>query len=147
MISEEMQAVILNLLVKWREDGRRKYSQRIIAKLTGVSRGSVGAIKKRGYVRRVSQQMPYPKAGVPPEIVRCERCETMALAHEPCQTCKLRRLHKQLEPVAHPPSDIVLELEPAEQRRYERLRVWQAEQRVITTERLDWQPVPDLDSP
>ena len=151
MISEEMQAVVLDLLRQWRSVGkcgtRRKYSQRIIAKITGISRGSVAAIKKRGYVRPVRKQMPYPKSGEPPEIERCGRCETMALAHEPCQICKLRRLHKHIQPVAHPPSDITLELRPAEQLRYERLRVWQAEQRAITTERLDWQPVPDLDLP
>ena len=75
----------------------------------------------------------------------CEKCGTMGLAHEPCLPCKLRRLHTQFV-TGHPPSDIALELHPTDQRRYEQLREWQAEQRKVTTERNSWPPVPDLDT-
>ena len=146
MISEDMQQVILGLLAERRKDGIRKFSQRRIAWLTDVSRGAVGTIKKRGYVRK-KKRIRYPKEGWPPKIERCERCGTMALANEPCVECRLRHLHKQIKPVEHPPSDIVLELRPVEQARYERLREWQAEQRAITADCPDSPPAPDLDPP
>lgn len=139
MISEEIQQAVLDLLRMSRPVGkrkkRRKYSQRTIAKLAGVSRGSVATIKQRGEVRLAGKQMSYPKAGTPPKIVRCERCETMALADWPCGECKLRRLHKRILPVGHSPSDIAIELRPAEQRRHAEILAWRAGQPV---------PGPDL---
>ena len=66
----------------------------------------------------------------------CERCGMMALAEEPCPECKLWRLHKQIKPVGHPASDIVLELRPAEQQRYEEVLDWRAAE-----------PVPEIDLP
>ncbi len=113
MISDEMQQVVLDLLAEQRKDGIPKFSQRQVARLTGRS---------RGYVRRMAQRISHYKIGRPPETVRCERCKTMALADEPCGECRLRRLHKQINPVGHPPSDMELELMPAEQRRYEEVR-------------------------
>ena len=134
MISEEMQQVVLDMLVEWREDGtRRKYSQRGIAKLTGISRGSVGAIKKRGRIKAVIRRRPTSQ---PPETEYCDRCGTMALTDEPCGECKLRRLHKQIKPVGHPASNIVLELRTAEQQRYKEVLDWRAAE-----------PVSDIDLP
>ncbi len=137
MISEEMQAVVLDLLQKWRSGRKRRqrgkyrrYTQRWIAEITGISRGTVRTIDKRGRVRPVRKKdvtssledvTSLSTIGVPPKTVCCERCGMMALASEPCEECRLRRLHKQIQPVGHPPSDITLELRPAEQARYEEI--------------------------
>ncbi len=148
-----MQQVVLDLLRKWRpenarrkrrkRDTRRKYSQRTIAKLAGISRGSVGKIKKRGKVVPVrvnGGKSPEPtqayQIGVPPKTVRCDKCGKMGLAKMPCGECKLCRLHKQTKPVAHPPSDITLDLTPSQWLRLNEVRA-----------RIAKQPVPKIDLP
>ena len=126
-ISDAIQQAVLDLLVLCRDDGERRYSQRVIAKMIGISRRSVAKIEQHGTVRRVVKSTcEYTKLGEPPEVERCGKCGMHTLVHEPCLECKLRRLHNQITPVAHPPSDIVPELKPAEQRRYEQLRRRQA---------------------
>jgi hypothetical protein len=86
MIAPELVQRVERLLAEGR------LSQRNIAKLTGVSRGSVGAIaagRRPDYeaLRRRRQEQEPPKRTGPPQ--RCPDCGAMVLM--PCLACELKR--------------------------------------------------------
>ena len=124
MISEEKQRWVLDLLAV-PEGDLDKLSQRAIARLAGIGRNSLVAIKDRGTVRTVSIKV----ADTAPEVERCLVCGEMALADLPCRTCRQQR--RGISPVAlasRESQDGGLRLEPEDQRRYERHQAWIAQQ-------------------
>jgi transcriptional regulator with XRE-family HTH domain len=109
-----------------------KLSQRKIARLTGVSRGTIGAIasgRRQARPRRISlweDELEVPDT--PPQ--RCPGCGGMV--YMPCRLCrtqkaiatmpalreqKLARLMQQIAPLG-------LNLKPVHQQRYEEVRRW-----------------------
>jgi transcriptional regulator with XRE-family HTH domain len=83
MISQEQVQAVRKLLA----DGR--YSQRDVAKLTGVSRGTIGAIASGQRVDRVRQPRERLEEPLGP-IVRCPTCG--GRVHAPCVLCRVRNL-------------------------------------------------------
>jgi hypothetical protein len=105
-------------------DGR--YSQRKIARMTGVSRGTVGAIasgKRRDYESRAPDTgMELEEPTGPPQ--RCPGCG--GLTYMPCRLCHVRKLIAEAR-VARPPArrerPLRLELCDEHRARYERIRL------------------------
>ena len=101
-------------------------SQRKIAGLTGVSRGTVGAIargKRPDYEairKKAAEKKPEEPAG-PPR--RCPTCGGMVIL--PCRVCRVRKLvaqHRVAPRPARPDEPLQLELVGEHRTRYERLR-------------------------
>ena len=101
-----------------------KLSYRKIAKVAGVSRGSVSLIasgKRPDYKPRKELAEEVPSG--PPE--RCPSCG--ALVYMPCRLCRLRAFLARLKRLfarrsAGPPEPIVLELNEEHRARYEEVR-------------------------
>jgi hypothetical protein len=130
MVAPELINCIEQLLI----DGKLSY--RKIARLTGVSRGTVGVIASRRW-----QKWPYPirfweedapVSDTPPE--RCPECGGMV--YMPCRLCRARKeLAKSPDLRAltrtnarQPFTPIGLNLKPAHRERYEQVRRWRREQ-------------------
>jgi hypothetical protein len=102
-----------------------KLSHRKIAKVVGVSRGSVSLIargKRRDFPPR-AELAPVVPAG-PPE--RCPSCGS--LVYMPCRLCHLRAILARLQWAityrsAGPPGPLALELKEEHQARYEEVRL------------------------
>ncbi len=106
------------------------YSQRKIARMTGVSRGSIGAIaggRRPDYENRLKEDDETGQPQGPPG--RCETCG--ALVYPPCRLCTLRRqlaLKRQIPPLpgplveSQPPEPLGLELRDEHRKRYEQVR-------------------------
>lgn len=101
-----------------------KYSQRRIARIAGVSRGTVGAIasgKRRDYATRARDLEPEGPTG-PPR--RCPGCG--GLVYLPCRLCHVRKLVGEAR-IARPPSrgetSLELDLSGDHRARYERVRL------------------------
>jgi len=114
-----------------------KLSQRKIARLTGVSRGTVGAIasgRRRLRPKRISlweEEADIPE--VPPQrcpscggmvYMRCRLCRTQkAVATMPAlRTVSLARMQSRIEPLG-------LNLKPVHHERYQEVRRWRRELR------------------
>ena len=103
-----------------------KYSQRKIARITGVSRGTVGAIasgKRRDYKARARDpELELEEPAGPPQ--RCPGCG--GLVHMPCRLCHVRKLVAEAR-IARPPTrrdpPMRLELSDDHRARYERIRL------------------------
>ncbi len=113
-----------------------KLSQRKIARLTGVSRGTIGAIalgKRQQRPRRICLWEEEPEVPASPPQ-RCPDCGGMV--YMPCRLCRtqkaiatmpalrasmLARLHQQIGPLG-------LGLKPVHHERYEEVRRWRREQ-------------------
>lgn len=106
-----------------------KLSQRKIARITGVSRGTVGAIasgKRREYEARAKDpELELEEPTGPPQ--RCSGCG--GLVYLPCRLCHVRRLVAEAR-IARPPArreePMRLELSDDHQARYERIRLRRA---------------------
>ena len=116
-----------------------KLSQRKIAKLTGISRGTVGAIargRRPDYKPRPKTDDEFDRPSGPPQ--RCGTCGGMV--YMPCRLCGLR---KQLASTAKgrwrdPRPDVPpgLELRPQHQKQYEEVRAARAEAERLEMERI-----------
>ena len=102
-----------------------KLSQRKIAALTGVSRGTVGAIAagKRSDCDAVpsNPEDPFEQSAEPPQ--QCPGCGGTVLM--PCRLCGVRRLIAEARVTRQPPEledPLKLELVGADRRRYEQVR-------------------------
>jgi transcriptional regulator with XRE-family HTH domain len=106
-----------------------KYSQRKIARITGVSRGTVGAVasgKRRDYAARARDpELELEQPTGPPQ--RCPGCG--GLVYLPCRLCHVRKLVAEGR-IARPPArreaPMRLELSDDHQARYERIRLGRA---------------------
>ena len=103
------------------------FSQRKIARLTGVSRGSVGAIasgKRPDYELRSRVEDKFERPAGPPR--RCPTCGGMV--YMPCRLCALRRRlaskGKNRRPDPRPEGGLAPELRDEHRRRYEKVRAW-----------------------
>jgi len=102
------------------------HSQRKIARMTGVSRGTVGAIatgKRRDYDASPRDgQWDLEEPTGPPR--RCPGCG--GLVYMPCRLCHVRRLVAEsriARPPARPDQVLQLELSDDQRARYERVRL------------------------
>ena len=102
-----------------------KYSQRRIARLIGVSRGTVGAIasgKRRDYERSPRDgETGLERPVGPPQ--RCPGCG--GLVYLPCRLCRVRKLiaeRRVARPPVRPEPPLRLELSDEQRARYERVR-------------------------
>jgi len=102
-----------------------KCSQRKIARITGVSRGTVGAIasgRRRDYdVPTREPELDLDEPTGPPR--RCTGCG--GLVYMPCRLCHVRKLvaeSRVARPPARPDEPLRLELSDDQQARYERIR-------------------------
>ena len=102
--------------------GEKKLSQRKIAKLTGVSRGTIGAIaagKRPNYEQlRRERADTLPRPAGPPR--RCPRCG--AMVQLPCMACHIRHLTRSGQGIprfTNPESLLELELRGKHRTRYE----------------------------
>ena len=98
-------------------------SQRTIAKLTGVSRGSVASIasgKRRNDIASRPRDDGLPEPSGPP--VRCRGCG--ALVYMPCLLCRLRKENPRpaRRPTYSRPASACLDLRPEHRIRYEEVR-------------------------
>ena len=121
MIAEKIVADVRRLL----DEGT--HSQRKIAQLAGISRGSVGAIAsgKRPDYETPPEEDDEESTG-PPE--RCQNCGGMA--YMPCRLCRTRKTiaksrrstsrQKTIDTIEPP----VLNLRPEHRARYEEVRMW-----------------------
>ena len=133
MISEDTVNEIKRLLAEGR------LSQRKIARMTGVSRGTVGAIANGRRCDRPRLPVDGDDEGEPtgpPE--RCPKCG--AMVYPPCRLCRLRevvaRRRFPLRP-ERPLGLLELELSDEHRRRYENVRarcLARGEQPACTTE-------------
>ena len=103
------------------------FSQRKIARLTGVSRGTIGAIasgKRPDYEPRSRIEDKSAQSADPPR--RCPTCGGMV--YMPCRLCALRRRlaskKKNRRPDPRPEGLLGLELRDEHRKRYERVRAW-----------------------
>ena len=100
------------------------YSQRKIARITGVSRGTIGAIaggKRRDYEAEERGVEVDPEPAGPPR--RCAGCG--AMVRMPCVLCRTRELIRRsrvARPPARPEEPTQLQLTPDHQLRYEQIR-------------------------
>ena len=108
-----------------------KYSQRKIARMTGVSRGTVGAIaggKRPDYeamTRERQSELEQPTG--PPR--RCPGCG--GLVYLPCRLCRVRKLVAEshvARPPVRPEERLRLDLSEDHRSRYERIRVRRAKE-------------------
>lgn len=123
MIASKTVAEIRRLLTE------EKLSQRRVAKLTGISRGTIGAIASG---RRPDYDTLPPGAGEveedpcgPPE--RCSGCG--GLVYMPCRLCRQRarmaRLARPTPPVVADLRGLAgLDLKPEHRARYDEVRAW-----------------------
>lgn len=105
----------------------QEHSQRAVARMTGISRGTVGTIAngrhapKLKLLRDIQDEEAAEYCG--PKIF-CRTCGYMI--YEPCGVCRAReykRDHPQTADVdEQPPPPLGLELRPQHQRRYEKVR-------------------------
>jgi DNA-binding XRE family transcriptional regulator len=103
-----------------------KYSQRRIARITGVSRGTVGAIasgKRPDYETRARDpELELEQPTGPPR--RCPGCG--GLVYLPCRLCHVRKLVAEAR-IARPPAKregpLQLDLSDDHRARYERIRL------------------------
>ncbi len=108
-----------------------KYSQRKIARMTGVSRGTVGGIasgKRPDYEAMVRErQSEFDEPTGPPQ--RCAGCGGMV--HMPCRLCRVRKLVAESR-IARPPlrrdERLRLDLSEDHRLRYERIRLRRAKE-------------------
>lgn len=123
MIAPELVQHVERLLAEGR------LSQRKIAKLTGLSRGTVGAIatgRRPDYeaLRRRRQEQEPPERTGPPQ--RCPGCGALVLM--PCLACELKSdargapKRRPGPPSGHPDAILELDLRPEHRARYERVR-------------------------
>ena len=123
------------------------FSQRQIARLTGVSRGTIGAIasgKRPDYELRSRTEDEFERLAGPPR--RCPTCGGMV--YMPCRLCALRKQlaskkkkRRQLDPLPNPPPDppldprlegfFGLELRDEHCERYERVHAWQIQAKRV----------------
>jgi len=125
MISHAVADQIKRLLAE------ERYSQRQIARMTGVSRGTVGAIasgKRPDYEQMAAERVDDPFAGDTPK--RCPGCGALALVHRDrkiCLACCVRR-DRELGKLSRPPerpdqeTPVELELDEGADVRYQRIR-------------------------
>ncbi|MHC4398617.1 MAG: hypothetical protein ACYTG0_02955 [Planctomycetota bacterium] len=106
-------------------------SQRKIAHVTGVSRGTVGAIasgKRRDYVTPpADEEADSQRPTGPPQ--RCAECGGMV--YMPCRLCRLRKLVGESRAALRSPRSegpLKLELSDNHQARYEEVRVRRIEE-------------------
>ena len=124
MIAPKIVAEVRRLLAE------RKHSQRSIARLAGVSRGSVGAIASGKCRDHTESREEWEEPAGPPE--RCPECG--GKVYMPCQLCRLREIRKKgprqtawgdatriVEPLG-------LDLRPEHRIRYEQVRAWRLEE-------------------
>jgi hypothetical protein len=109
-----------------------KLSYRKIARFTGVSRGTIGAIasgRRRIQPRRICFWEEEPVVpDVPPQ--RCPQCGGMV--YMPCRLCRMRKEMAKLPGIRaliranafQPFTPIGLNLKPVHQQRYEEVRRW-----------------------
>ena len=120
MIKPDVVAEVRHLLFEGR------HSQRQIARLVGLSRGTVGTIAS-GRRRDVPTEPCEEDATLwegPP--VRCPDCG--ALVYIPCVLCRVRKkLGKRRRVVDCRPEPIRLDLRPEHRARYEEVRRWRKE--------------------
>ena len=118
MIPPSVVAQVKRLLAQGRWSGRK------IARMTGVSRGTVAAIaqgKRPDYDTSPGDGEPLEEPLGP--LGRCPGCGGMA--HAPCRLCRTRKLMAQskLLPLpVRPEEPLHLELRGEHQERYERVR-------------------------
>ncbi len=134
MLAPSMVAEIRRLLAEG------NFSQRKIAKLTGISRGTVGAIangKRPEYEPRAKVNDEFERPSGPPQ--RCTTCGGMVFM--PCRLCALR---KRLAATGkgrwrdpRPELPLGLELRAEHQRRYEEVRAWREESERLEPERVE----------
>ena len=102
----------------------KTHSQRRIAVLLGVSRGSVAAIasgKRRAELADECDDAPAEHAGPP---ARCPGCG--GLVYMPCLLCRLRKENPCVtrRRTADIPALLRLDLRPEHRERYEEVRAW-----------------------
>ena len=109
-----------------------KHSQRKIARMAGVSRGSVGAIasgKRRDHeARQRDPEMELEEPTGPP--ARCPGCGGVVFM--PCRLCHVRRLIAESRIARQParPEDVLqLDLSGEHRARYERVRARRVQER------------------
>jgi transcriptional regulator with XRE-family HTH domain len=114
----------------------RTHSQREIARLTGVSRGSVGAValgrRRDGDERLAARDEVIEPLGPP---VRCPGCG--GLVYLPCVLCRARSYRPKAPHVAQRrgakplAESLSLNLRPEHHARYEEVRIWRRESEAI----------------
>ncbi|MGA7700486.1 MAG: hypothetical protein WCB27_12815 [Thermoguttaceae bacterium] len=102
----------------------KTHSQRRIAALLGVSRGSVAAIasgRRRAELADECDDAPAEHAGPP---ARCPGCG--GLVYMPCLLCRLRKENPRAtrRRTADIPTSLLLDLRPEHRERYEEVRAW-----------------------
>ena len=120
---------VVNQIKRLLAEGR--YSQRKVARMTGVSRGTVGAIaggKRPDYEARATErQSELEQPAEPPR--RCPGCG--GLAYMPCRLCRVRKLVAESR-IARPPvrseERLRLDLSEDHRSRYERVRLRRAKE-------------------
>ena len=113
----------------------KTHSQRKIAVLVGVSRGTVGTIASGR--RRYGDASPDPCDNVPEEPsgppARCPGCG--GLVYMPCLLCRLRK-QRPRGPRRNQANSLYvsddLDLRPEHRQRYEEVRAWRRESRETT---------------
>ena len=134
-VSEKRHAVpmiapsVVNQIKRLLAEG--KYSQRKIARMTAVSRGTVGAIasgKRPDYQARARERAEeFPQPTGPPR--RCPGCG--GLVYMPCRLCHVRKLvaeSRVARPPARPEERLRLQLSEGHRARYERVRLRRAKE-------------------
>lgn len=131
MIASERVAEIRRLLAEGR------LSQREIARLIGVSRGTVAAIStgKRAERQRPPSNWDYNPAAPSGPLRRCLGCG--ALVYLPCRLCRLRermasgKISRHLD---QPEEPLQVELTGAQEKRYRRLYARRRRRGVVESE-------------
>lgn len=117
----------------------KSHSHRRIAQLTGISRGTVGAIasgKRPDYEARRPLEDQFQDPLGPPE--RCSGCGGMV--YMPCVLCRVREASTEKSRSTQPhramefPEPLGLSLRPDHHRRYEQVRAWRRENRCQPAE-------------
>jgi hypothetical protein len=103
----------------------KTHSQRRIAAMLGVSRGSVAAIasgKRRDVLADAADEAPMEPSGPP---ARCPGCG--GLVYMPCVLCRLRNEQPRAAARCRSsdlPASLRLDLRPEHRERYEEVRAW-----------------------
>lgn len=121
MITHHVETEIRRLLAE------SDYSNRKIAELTGVSRGTVGAIDSGKRVIRVKRREDADQPSGPPR--RCSGCGEMVLT--PCLLCAVTKTsadrRRAFPAVRNGEATVGLELRPDHRQRYMQVRRWRLE--------------------